>query len=296
MYATPTMNLGAGPVVIAAPRSFDAGSGKRRRSDAPPYSPRAGVPVAAAAPLSTAGLGLQSGSVQQMGMHIDPPPSKRVRTRSRAPAVSMDHTAAVAAAVFRGTGAPAAGSALLHKAHLSTPPGITTPSPRWGSPHLGTGAPFAVTDAGTAQFWYTPPTPVTSGLLGYGTTVGMTTPVPHGPGGTGAKCPIMQQLAQTRLERSERYREQQARRTFTPGRQRKRPVTDRPCNGDDGDGDGTGDGDGEDHAMSFTPPEKRRHIAAPAILNVGTNTSILDHRQGLGGQQNQMSTWRAHPP
>ena len=83
MYATPTMNLGAGPVVIAAPRSFGAGSGKRRRSDAPQNSyPRPAVPVAAAAPLA-AGMGLQPGSAQQMGMHIDPPPSKRVRTRAR---------------------------------------------------------------------------------------------------------------------------------------------------------------------------------------------------------------------
>ena len=106
--------------------------------------------------------------------------------------------------------------------------------------------------------------------------------------------PMMQQLAQARLERSERYREQQARRTFTPSRQRKRPVTDRLCNGDDGDGDG--DGDGDDHAMSFTPPEKRRHIAAPAISNAATDTSALGHGQGWGGQHNQMSTWRAHPP
>ena len=139
---------------------------------------------------------------------------------------------------------------------------------------------------------------MTSGLLGYGTTVGMSAPQPQDPGGTGAMCPMMQQLAQTRLERSERYREQQARRTFTPGRQRKRPVTDRPGNGDDGDdgGNGDGTGEGEDHAMSFTPPEKRRHIAAPAILNAGTATSVLGHGQGWGGQQNQMSTWRAHPP
>ena len=146
-------------------------------------------------------------------------------------------------------------------------------------------------------FQYTPATPVTAsgGVLGYGSTVGMSASAQchHGGAGAGAGAgapsPLMQQLAQARLERSERYREQQARRTFTPGRHRKRPVTDRPCNdGGNGESDGIGD---EDCVMAFTPPEKRRHIAAPASSNEGTDPNAPSPGQGWGGQQNQMATW-----